>query len=181
MSDNNYRDSAHKFTAYYLQSRYEQQLRGTQGGGGGNWSFSHPEAGDPRTWLCFGAIVGAIFGPVYYSQYPFWIGMPAGAAACGVPMMVFAFVMRKTTMIIGAALRALFMLLGHVNDRLMGVPKMSWRGAKWGLGLGVITMIAQDSASSGATPIATGVSVGVLAGAGFQGIKLLASRLKGSD
>ena len=183
MSDNVFKDSAHKFTTYYLIALENQRQLNPDGGmgGGGNWDFAHPEAGDPRTWLCFGAIVGAIFGPLYYNQYPFWIGMPAGAAALGVPMMIFAFFMRKTTMMIGAMIRALRMLLAHLNSQMLGVPGMAWRGAKWGTGLGIITMIAQDSGAGSATPIVTGATVGIMAGAGFQGIKLLVRRMRGAD
>ncbi len=182
MSNDGFKDSAHKFMYYYTLAVAEQRRNEAAGRmSGGNWDFSHPEAGDPRTWLCFGAIIGAIFGPLYYNQHSLIYGMVAGAAALGPPMMIFAFIMRKTTMMIGAMIKALRMALGFLNVKALGVPGMAWRGAKWGTGLGIITMLAQDAGANEATPVITGATVGILAGAGFQGIKLIASRLRSSN
>lgn len=180
MSNDGFKDSAHRFT-YYYSLALDERRRSEANGSGGGIDLSHPEAGDPRTWFCFGAIVGAMFGPLYYNQYPFWVGAPAGAMALGVPMMAFAFFLKKAAMAVGAVIRALRLLLGYFNGKLLGVPGMAWRGAKWGTGLGIITMIAQDSGAGDATPVATGATVGIMAGAGFQGIKLLVRRMRGGD
>ncbi len=179
MFDNVFKDSAHKFTYFYSLALDEQRRLDANGASRG-FDMSHPEAGDPRTWFCFGAIVGGMFGPLYYNQHPFWVGVPAGAMALGVPMMAFAFFLKKTAMMIGAMIKALRMALGFLNGKTLGVLGTAWRGAKWGTGLGIITMIAQDNPGTDVSTVATGASVGIMAGAGFQGIKLLISRMRGN-